>query len=104
MGQAFFCENCGTRVDSRADKCPGCGRIFQAVKCPRCSTTGSPEDFRSGCPSCGYLASRSKPDPAASGRSQPLHSRRELSTPVTVALIALLLIILAGLIWLLVSG
>ncbi len=51
----FFCEACGKAVALKASKCPHCGRIFDAVKCPKCSFSGRPELFTDGCPSCGYL-------------------------------------------------
>ncbi len=58
--KSFFCENCGKPVGLRASKCPHCGRVFDAVKCPECSFTGKESLFSNGCPSCGYL-SRGQP-------------------------------------------
>ena len=51
----FFCEACGKPVALKASKCPHCGRLFDSVKCPKCSFSGRPELFTDGCPSCGYL-------------------------------------------------
>ena len=51
----FFCEECGKPVSLRASKCPHCGRVFDAVKCPKCSFTGRADLFSNGCPTCGYL-------------------------------------------------
>ena len=55
-GKQFFCEHCGHRVALDADRCPSCGRLFEAVKCPECAFFGKPELFSDGCPSCGYLS------------------------------------------------
>jgi hypothetical protein len=41
-------------VQSKARVCPGCGRFFSDVRCPRCGRTGEPEEFSGGCPGCGY--------------------------------------------------
>ncbi len=54
--KTFFCENCGKPVALKAPKCPSCGRLFDAVKCPKCSFTGKESLFSNGCPSCGYLS------------------------------------------------
>ncbi len=51
MRKAFFCEVCGAEV-----RCPECGRPFRGIRCPRCGKEGSADDFRSGCPDCGYSA------------------------------------------------
>lgn len=50
----FFCESCGSEVPKNARTCPTCGKFFASVRCPKCNTTGSTEDFLDGCPSCGY--------------------------------------------------
>ncbi len=52
----FYCENCGREVPFNAEVCPYCGKVFDAVKCPICGYEGSPEEFTSGCPKCGYLS------------------------------------------------
>jgi predicted RNA-binding Zn-ribbon protein involved in translation (DUF1610 family) len=52
----FFCENCGNPVPLRAKSCPHCGKFFDAVKCPQCSYTGTPDQFQNGCPQCGYMS------------------------------------------------
>lgn len=54
----------------RAERCPHCGRRFDAVKCPQCSFMGRADLFTDGCPSCGYLSGkrqprRTKPAPVA---------------------------------------
>ncbi len=50
----FFCENCGAEVPGKARVCTNCGRFFAAVRCPKCGKTGSNNDFKKGCPACGY--------------------------------------------------
>jgi RNA polymerase subunit RPABC4/transcription elongation factor Spt4 len=50
----YFCEHCGAEVKGNARICPKCGRFFSSVKCPRCAYVGVAEDFRFGCPVCGY--------------------------------------------------
>ncbi|MBN2050494.1 MAG: hypothetical protein JW760_08635 [Spirochaetales bacterium] len=63
---AFYCETCGSPVPRNASRCPSCGRIFDAVKCPVCGFEGSPGLFKNGCPSCGYGGT-----PASRGEDQP---------------------------------
>lgn len=50
----FFCESCGSEVPRNARTCPTCGKFFASVRCPKCGKTGSTEDFKKGCPACGY--------------------------------------------------
>ncbi len=50
----FFCENCGAEVPQAAKMCRHCGRFFSSVRCPQCGTTGNPDKFSKGCPTCGY--------------------------------------------------
>ena len=50
----FFCESCGSEVPRKSRFCPTCGKFFASVRCPQCGKTGAPEDFKNGCPSCGY--------------------------------------------------
>jgi len=60
----YFCEHCGAEVKGSARICPHCGRFFSSVKCPRCGTVGRAEDFRAGCPVCGYAdAMNAPPEP-----------------------------------------
>lgn len=54
----FFCENCGTEVPRKAAKCPGCGRYFSSVRCPKCGFSGPEHLFSGGCPICGYSSGR----------------------------------------------
>jgi hypothetical protein len=60
----FFCEHCGAEVPFHAKNCPGCGRAFQAVRCPNCNFTGEEALFRDGCPVCGYTAAKPGKEPA----------------------------------------
>lgn len=50
----FFCESCGSEVPRNARTCPTCGKFFASVRCPKCGNTGSNDDFKNGCPACGY--------------------------------------------------
>ena len=50
----FFCESCGSEVPRNSRVCPTCGKFFASVRCPQCGKTGTNEDFKKGCPSCGY--------------------------------------------------
>lgn len=50
----FFCESCGSEVPRNARTCPTCGKFFASVRCPKCGNTGSNDDFKNGCPVCGY--------------------------------------------------
>jgi len=61
---SFTCDHCSAAVDLHARKCPSCGKIFDAVRCPRCGHQGPPGEFSDGCPECRYLAA-SKPAPAS---------------------------------------
>ena len=53
----FFCEFCGAKVDKWAIQCDKCNRIFDSIKCPKCSNFGKAEDFPNGCPKCGFQSS-----------------------------------------------
>ena len=55
----FFCENCGSEVPENAKVCKTCGKFFISVRCPKCGTTGSHDDFINGCPKCGYAVNGS---------------------------------------------
>ncbi len=50
----FFCESCGSEVPRKSRFCPVCGKFFASVRCPKCGHTGATEDFKNGCPDCGY--------------------------------------------------
>ena len=50
----FFCESCGSEVPRKSRFCPVCGKFFASVRCPKCGHTGVTEDFKNGCPDCGY--------------------------------------------------
>ena len=50
----FFCENCGEEVPIDEKKCPKCGRYFASVRCPACDYIGEEDEFKDGCPVCGY--------------------------------------------------
>jgi hypothetical protein len=76
--KAFFCEACGKPVALKASKCPHCGRLFDAVKCPNCSFSGRPELFSDGCPSCGYLRHEPK---GATGKVPFREVEKDLVTP-----------------------
>ena len=67
----FFCESCGSEVPRNSKVCPTCGKFFASVRCPQCGRIGSNEDFKDGCPTCGYavnpdsLAGRNGYNPAS---------------------------------------
>lgn len=50
----FFCESCGSEVPRNSKTCPVCGKFFASVRCPQCGRIGSNDDFKNGCPTCGY--------------------------------------------------
>ncbi|GHT49416.1 hypothetical protein FACS1894102_4090 [Spirochaetia bacterium] len=50
----FYCDACGAEVGASATRCTRCGKFFSAVRCPKCFWVGEQEDFKNGCPSCGY--------------------------------------------------
>ncbi len=50
----FYCEHCGRTVSSKDVLCPHCGKLFSAVRCPKCSYTGRSDEFKFGCPVCGF--------------------------------------------------
>lgn len=50
----FFCESCGSEVPRNSRVCPTCGKFFASVRCPQCGRTGTNDDFKNGCPTCGY--------------------------------------------------
>ncbi|MCR4579683.1 MAG: zinc ribbon domain-containing protein [Treponema sp.] len=54
----FFCESCGSEVPRKSKFCPTCGKFFASVKCPQCGKTGNPDEFKDGCPSCGYAVGK----------------------------------------------
>ena len=56
MKGSFFCEACGAVVNSRSDSCPSCGRSFMGVRCSKCGKEGSLQEFKGGCPECGYMS------------------------------------------------
>jgi hypothetical protein len=88
MKTRFFCDHCGREVAAESVRCPGCGKFFSAVKCPRCAFQGEAKLFRSGCPVCGYLF-REGAGPAAKRPAPPFISRQ------TFRLLTALLLLLA---------
>jgi hypothetical protein len=101
----FLCEFCGQEVPYNIDKCPYCGKIFTAVKCPVCHMTGKPDDFYNGCPRCGYMTPRPrtpksrKANPAA-GRAGASRGKKPLphwfypASGVVLVLVLIALILL----------
>ncbi|NLC93365.1 MAG: zinc ribbon domain-containing protein [Treponema sp.] len=55
----FFCESCGSEVPANSKFCPTCGKFFASVRCPKCGKTGFNEEFKNGCPNCGYAVHKS---------------------------------------------
>ncbi len=62
----FFCESCGSEVPRNSRVCPTCGKFFASVRCPQCGRIGSNDDFKNGCPTCGYAVN---PDSLTGGNS-----------------------------------
>ncbi len=71
----YYCEKCGTEVKQGAVSCPKCGSRFTAVRCPQCGFEGREQDFRTGCPSCGYMMEIGPADPAAVPAESPTRKR-----------------------------
>ncbi len=57
MGE-FYCQFCGAKVGLNSNSCNNCHREFESVLCPKCLYSGSDNQFKDGCPNCGYLKSR----------------------------------------------
>jgi predicted amidophosphoribosyltransferase len=89
----FTCDSCSAPVELHDSRCPSCGKVFDAVRCPRCGHQGPPGAFTDGCPRCRYLAS-----PPQTGPRRAPRPRRSLFTPVMAVLLALLALA-AGLAW-----
>jgi RNA polymerase subunit RPABC4/transcription elongation factor Spt4 len=69
----FFCESCGSEVPRNSKTCPVCGKFFASVRCPQCGRIGSNDDFKNGCPTCGYAVN---PDDGFSRRgSAPIYGQ-----------------------------
>ena len=62
----FFCESCGSEVPRNSRVCPTCGKFFASVRCPQCGRIGTNDDFKNGCPTCGYAVN---PDTMSGGSS-----------------------------------
>lgn len=58
----FFCEYCDSEVPYNARFCQKCGHFFLSVKCPACGKTGNHDEFKNGCPICGYAFDSSVED------------------------------------------
>ena len=90
MSARFICENCKYEVSLEGDRCPFCGKEFYAVYCPRCGHEGLPNQFRNGCPRCGYMkeavmAYRKRRGPR--GRRGKTYFPRRLYTAAIIALL-----------------
>jgi uncharacterized membrane protein YvbJ len=63
----FFCDKCGAEVPISVKKCPDCGAFFASILCPVCGFSGGDDQFKYGCPACGYSLSSEN----SSGRRPP---------------------------------
>lgn len=94
MKARFFCDSCGAAVGARADRCPACGKVFAAVRCPQCGYEGNPSEFGRGCSVCGYLAAGD----AAAAKRRPSRDRSEFPlSPVAARLVGGALVLLLAL-------
>ncbi len=76
MKKRFYCADCGEEVSDKARKCPHCGSIFTAVRCPQCLFEGKAELFSSGCPVCGYMEKPAEQRSDASTKQPETKSKR----------------------------
>jgi hypothetical protein len=95
MKARFFCDSCGAAVAARADRCPACGKVFAAVRCPQCGYEGRPSEFLRGCKVCGYLAEEDRGNTAPARRRQTTISRG--TARLLVAGLGLVLVVLVAL-------
>jgi hypothetical protein len=99
MKARFFCDSCGASVGARTDRCPACGKVFAAVRCPKCGYEGKPSDFGRGCPVCGYLASGE----AGPTKRSPSRARSEFPlSPTAARLVGGLLVLLLAVLMLII--
>jgi hypothetical protein len=100
MKARYYCENCKAEVRAGSPSCPSCGRVFIAVRCPECGYEGRAAEFKSGCPSCGFLEPRETVTAAPSAGKPRRHSALPLGfykitiIVLTVLLVGLLLLLL----------
>ncbi|MCK4541213.1 MAG: hypothetical protein KAU17_03150 [Spirochaetales bacterium] len=91
-----YCDNCGLPVPLFAKRCPHCGRLFDAVRCPECGFNGEPSLFMKGCPSCGFLTNKGKAKKKGRGGSREQIFRKTLPPLVyriTLLVLTLLLVL-----------
>jgi hypothetical protein len=100
MKARYFCENCKAEVRAGSSSCPSCGRVFIAVRCPECGYEGRAAEFKSGCPSCGFLEPRETVTAALAARKP---RRRHALPPgfYRIAVIVLMVLLVALLLLLL---
>jgi len=86
---SFYCENCGRKVSSGMDRCPGCGQEFDSVLCPSCGFKGASILFKQNCPQCGYKGVGSEDMP---------NKKKQLPYWLYKVLIVIMVVIIVGLI------
>ena len=94
MKARYFCENCKAEVRAGSSSCPSCGRVFIAVRCPECGHEGKAAEFKSGCPSCGFLEPRETATAAPSAASVPKPRQRHVLPPAFYKIAFFVLIVL----------
>ena len=73
----FFCENCHSEVKSNARFCPTCGKFFSSVKCPMCGAVGTSQQFKEGCPKCGYAEGKTNQNNTGSSPKSSINNNAD---------------------------
>ena len=96
----FFCEYCGNEVKRNTKICPHCGRFFASIRCPSCGFTGSDEDFKKGCPTCGYAFKSNTVDNSKKNKKRSFFFHKKQKTYTDEESLPLWIYLLVGLLFL----